>query len=182
VKNLLDMSVLAFVPTIFLGILGGLFGALFVSLNIKINKLRERFFSSVKKTSLQKNKQALGICAVSCLWCAPLRTLQLKNSSEIISPFEREISEYSCPSGTSWMGPDEVKYSSQTFNEAAALLAENGRDHKRCTVLATCDAGCHVAKMIDDWCNMSLYSSLLKLKGIPYLDSEPLASHRKKRS
>ncbi|CAM5089998.1 unnamed protein product, partial [Eretmochelys imbricata] len=65
VKNLLDMSVLAFVPTIFLGILGGLFGALFVSLNIKINKLRERFFSSVKKTSLQKNKQALGICAVS---------------------------------------------------------------------------------------------------------------------
>ncbi|CAM5116250.1 unnamed protein product [Natator depressus] len=38
-----------------------------------------------------------------------------------------------------------------------------------------------VAKMIGDWCNVSLYSSLLKLKGIPYLDSEPLASHRKKR-
>ncbi|KAG6940563.1 CLC 6/7 family protein, partial [Chelydra serpentina] len=38
-----------------------------------------------------------------------------------------------------------------------------------------------VAKMIGDLFNMSLYSSLLKLKGIPYLDSEPLASHRNKR-
>ncbi|KAM7174673.1 chloride channel protein C-like [Macrochelys suwanniensis] len=303
VKNLLDMSVLAFVPTIFLGILGGLFGALFVSLNIKINKLRERFFSSIQKTSLRKTSKLLEsvlvlVCTVtvtvylpyffSCTPVMSLRTLQLKNSSEIISPFEREISEYSCPSGTSWIGPDGVKYSNQTFNEAAALLAENGKRgimylFKRGTheefgytslitalafyFLLSCwtagsavasglvipmlytgalygrivglilvsifgvqtneqgawiDPGLFaavgaasffsgvsrltisltvimveitndvqslllvmlavmVAKMIGDLFNMSLYSSLLKLKGIPYLDSEPLASHRNKR-
>ncbi|KAH1177666.1 chloride channel protein C-like [Mauremys mutica] len=303
VKNLLDMSVLAFVPTIFLGILGGLFGALFVSLNIKINKLRERFFSSIKKTSLRKTSKLLeSVLVLGCtitvtvylpyfFSCTPvmnLRTLQLKNSSEIISPFEREISEYSCPSGTAWIGPDGVKYSNQTFNEAAALLAENGKrgimylfrrgTHEEfgytslITALAfyfflSCwtagsavasglvipmlytgalygrivglilvsifgvqtneqgawiDPGLFaavgaasffsgvsrltisltvimveitndvqslllvmlavmVAKMIGDWFNMSLYSSLLKLKGIPYLDSEPLASHKKNR-
>ncbi|XP_042712972.1 chloride channel protein C-like isoform X1 [Chrysemys picta bellii] len=303
VKNLLDMSVLAFVPTIFLGILGGLFGALFVSLNIKINKLRERFFSSIQKTSLRKTSKLLEsvlvlVCTItvtvylpyffSCTPVMSLRTLQLKNSSEIISPFEREISEYSCPSGTVWIGPDGVKYSNQTFNEAAALLAENGKrgimylfrrgTHEEfgylslITALAfyfllSCwtagsavasglvipmlytgalygrivglilvsifgvqtneqgawiDPGLFaavgaasffsgvsrltisltvimveitndvqslllvmlavmVAKMVGDWFNMSLYSSLLKLKGIPYLDSEPLASHRKKR-
>ncbi|CAM2106606.1 unnamed protein product [Caretta caretta] len=99
VKNLLDMSVLAFVPTIFLGILGGLFGALFVSLNIKINKLRERFFSSVKKkhpsrkTSKLLESVLFLVCTVtvtvylpyffSCTPVMSLRTLQLKNSSEI---------------------------------------------------------------------------------------------------
>lgn len=59
VKNLLDMSVLAFVPAIFLGILGGLLGALFVFLNIKINKLRMWFFSTIPKTSLRKTAKLL---------------------------------------------------------------------------------------------------------------------------
>nr|XP_014432999.2 chloride channel protein C-like [Pelodiscus sinensis] len=302
VKNLLDMSVLAFVPTIFLGILGGLFGALFVSLNIKINKLRKRFFNSIQKTFFRKTSKLLEsvlvlVCTVTvtvyvpyffpCTPVMSLRTSQLKNSSET-SPFEREISEYSCPLGTSWIGPDGVKYSNQTFNEAAALLAENGKRgimylFKRGTheefgftslftalafyFLLSCwtagsavasglvipmlytgalygrivglilvsifgvqtneqgawiDPGLFaavgaasffsgvsrltisltvimveitndvqslllvmlavmVAKMIGDWFNTSLYSSLLKLKCIPYLDSEPLASHRKKR-
>ncbi|XP_074841905.1 chloride channel protein C-like [Carettochelys insculpta] len=303
VKNLLDMSVLAFVPAIFLGILGGLFGALFVSLNIKINKLRESVFNSIKNTFLRKMSKLLEsvlvlVCTVTvtvylpyffpCTSVVSLRTSQLKNSSEIISPFEREISEYSCPPGTSWIGTDGVKYSNQSFNEAAALLAENGKRgimylFKRGTheefgypslftalavyFLLSCwtagsavasglvipmlytgalygrivglilvsifgvhtneqgawiDPGLFaavgaasffsgvsrltisltvimveitndvqslllvmlavvVAKMIGDWFNMSLYSSLLKLKCIPYLDSEPFASHRKKR-
>ncbi|XP_067409978.1 chloride channel protein C-like [Emydura macquarii macquarii] len=303
VKNLLDMSVLAFVPTIFLGILGGLFGALFVCLNIKINKVRERFFSSIQNTSLRKTSKLLEsvlvlVCTVTVTVylpyffpCTPVvspRTFQLNSSSEIICPYEREISEYSCPPGTSWIGPDGVKYSNQTFNEAAALLAESGKRgimylFKRGTheefgytslftalvfyFLLSCwtagsaiasglvipmlytgalygrivglilvsifgvqtneqeawiDPGLFaavgaasffsgvsrltisltvimveitndvqslllvmlavmVAKMIGDWFNMSLYSSLLKLKSIPYLDSEPLASHRKKR-
>ncbi|NWY56008.1 CLCB protein, partial [Chionis minor] len=57
--NLLDMNVLAFVPTILLGILGGLLGALFVSLNIKINKLRMQFFNSIPKLSLRKTSKLL---------------------------------------------------------------------------------------------------------------------------
>ncbi|NXY69425.1 CLCB protein, partial [Glareola pratincola] len=57
--NLLDMNVLAFIPTILLGMLGGLLGALFVSLNIKINKLRMQFFNSIPKLSLRKTSKLL---------------------------------------------------------------------------------------------------------------------------
>lgn len=59
VKNLLDMHVFAFIPTILLGMLGGLLGALFVSLNIKINKLRMRFFNSIPKSSVRKTSKLL---------------------------------------------------------------------------------------------------------------------------
>lgn len=59
VKNLLDMHVLAFIPTILLGMLGGLLGALFVSLNIKINKLRMQFFNSIPKSSVRKTSKLL---------------------------------------------------------------------------------------------------------------------------
>ncbi|NXL89457.1 CLCB protein, partial [Alectura lathami] len=59
VKNLLDMHVLAFVPAILLGMLGGLLGALFVFLNIKINRLRMQFFNSIPKSSLRKTSKLL---------------------------------------------------------------------------------------------------------------------------
>ncbi|NWW95107.1 CLCB protein, partial [Rhynochetos jubatus] len=57
--DLLDMNVLAFIPTIILGMLGGLLGALFVSINIKINKLRMRFFNSIPKLSLRKTSKLI---------------------------------------------------------------------------------------------------------------------------
>ncbi|NXD72001.1 CLCB protein, partial [Eolophus roseicapillus] len=57
--NLLDLNVLAFIPTILLGMLGGLLGALFVSLNIKINNLRMQFFNSIPKLSLRKASKLL---------------------------------------------------------------------------------------------------------------------------
>uniref|UniRef100_A0A8B9C645 CBS domain-containing protein n=3 Tax=Anser TaxID=8842 RepID=A0A8B9C645_9AVES len=37
-----------------------------------------------------------------------------------------------------------------------------------------------VAKMVGDFFNVSLYSSLLRLKCIPYLDVEPIVHHRRK--
>ncbi|NWX92615.1 CLCB protein, partial [Nothoprocta pentlandii] len=51
--------ILAFIPTILLGVLGGLLGALFVSLNLKINKLRIQFFNSIPKPSLRKTSKLL---------------------------------------------------------------------------------------------------------------------------
>lgn len=53
------MSVLAFIPAIFLGVLGGLLGAFFVFLNIKINKLRLGFFSKIPKASIRKTAKLL---------------------------------------------------------------------------------------------------------------------------
>ncbi|KAJ7424276.1 hypothetical protein WISP_29297 [Willisornis vidua] len=57
-KNLLDMNILAFIPTIFLGMFGGL-GAFFVSLNIEINKFHMQFFNSIPKLSLKKTSKLL---------------------------------------------------------------------------------------------------------------------------
>ncbi|KAM9223217.1 chloride channel protein C-like [Leptosomus discolor] len=298
VKNLLDMNVLVFIPTILLGMLGGLLGALFVSLNIKINKLRMQFFNSIPKLSLRKASKLLEtvlilVCTTTvtvylpyffpCTPVMSVRNYQLRNNSDIINQFKREISEYSCSSST-WIGPDGVRYSNQTFNQAAALLVENGKQgitylfkrgtHEEfgytslCTALAfyfilSCwtagsavasglvvpmlytgalygriiglilvsifgiqtneygawiDPGLFaaigaasffsgvsrltisltvimveitndvqslllimlavmVAKMVGDLFNTSLYSSLLKLKCIPYLDVEPLVRH-----
>ncbi|KAM9302561.1 LOW QUALITY PROTEIN: chloride channel protein C-like [Morus bassanus] len=140
VKNLLDTNVLAFVPTISLGMLGGLLGALFVSLNIKINKLRMQFFNSIPKLSLRKTSNLETVLILICTTtvtvylayffpCTPVmsvRNYQLRNNSGIKNQFKREISEYSCSSST-WIGPDGVRYSNQTFNQAAALLVENGK-------------------------------------------------------
>ncbi|XP_014792391.1 PREDICTED: chloride channel protein C-like [Calidris pugnax] len=301
VKNLLDVNVLAFIPTILLGMLGGLLGALFVSLNTKINKLRMRFFNSIPKLSLRKTSKLLEtvlilVCTTTvtvylpyffpCTPVMSVRNYQLRNNSEIINQFKRKISEYTCSSST-WIGPDGVRYSNQTFNQAAALLIENGNQgitylfkrgtHEEfgyaalCTALAlyfilSCwtagsavasglvipmlytgalygriiglilvsifgvqtneygawiDPGLFaaigaasffsgvsrltisltvvmveitndvqslllimlavmVAKMVGDLFNTSLYSSLLKLKLIPYLDVEPFVHHRRK--
>ncbi|XP_053101924.1 chloride channel protein C-like [Hemicordylus capensis] len=301
VKNLLDMSVLAFVPAIFLGILGGLLGAFFVFLNIKINKLRMQFFSTIPKVSLRKTAKLLESVLVLVLTitvtvylpyffhCTPskvLPTFDPASKSENISQVGWQISEYNCPPATLQIGPDIVKYSNQTFNEAAALLAEHGMRgimylFRRGTheefgygslftalvfyfLLSCLTAGSAVAsglvipmlyigalygrivgltlvsilgiqtdehgtwidpglfavvgaasffsgvsrltisltvlmveitndvqslllimlavmlaKMVGDWFNMSLYSSLLKLKCIPYLDAEPSVCLRK---
>ncbi|XP_072855019.2 chloride channel protein C [Pogona vitticeps] len=301
VKNLLDMSVLAFIPAIFLGILGGLLGALFVSLNIKINKLRMLVFSRILKIPLRKATKLLETVLILVLTitatvylpyffhCTPVRNLSVfdpTNKSQNVSQVRWQISEYNCPTPTLKIGPDIVKYPNQTFNEAAALLAENGMRSitylfKRGTheefgytslfvalifyfLLSCLTAGSAVAsglvipmlyigalygrivglilisifgvrtdesgawmdpglfaaigaasffsgvsrltisltvimveitndvqslllimlavmlaKMVGDWFNLSLYSSLLKLKCIPYLDAEPVVCHMK---
>uniref|UniRef100_A0A8D2IQI6 Chloride channel protein n=1 Tax=Varanus komodoensis TaxID=61221 RepID=A0A8D2IQI6_VARKO len=302
VKNLLDMSVLAFVPAIFLGILGGLLGAFFVFLNIKINKLRMWFFSTIPKTSIRKIGKLLESVLVLFLTitatvylpyffhCTPVKklaTFDPASKSQNLSHASWQISEYNCAPAISHTGSNEVKYSNQTFNEAAALLAESGMRgitylFRRGThmefgysslftallfyfLLSCLTAGSAVAsglvipmlyigalygrivglilisifgvqadehaawvdpglfaavgaasffsgvsrltisltvimveitndvqslllimlavmvaKMVGDWFNMSLYSSLLKLKCIPYLDAEPVVCHRKK--
>ncbi|KAM6087641.1 LOW QUALITY PROTEIN: chloride channel protein C-like [Chlamydotis macqueenii] len=141
VQNLLDINILAFIPTSLLGTLGGLLGALFFSLNIKINKLCMQFFNSIPRLSLRKTSKLLEtvlilVCTMTItvylpyfFHCTPVmsvRNYQLRNISEIINQFKREISEYSCSPST-WIGPDGVGYSAQTFNQAAALLVENGK-------------------------------------------------------
>ncbi|XP_066479108.1 chloride channel protein C-like [Tiliqua scincoides] len=302
VKNLLDMSVLAFIPAIFLGVLGGLLGAFFVFLNIKINKLRLGFFSTIPKASLRKTAKLLEAVLVLVLTvtstvylpyfflCTPIKLPPMPEhalKSENISQFRWQISQYNCPLAALHVGSDAEKYFNQTFNEAAALLAENGMKgimylFRRGTheefgyaslftalvfyfLLSCLTAGSAVAsglvipmlyigalygrivglilvsmfgiqtdewgawidpglfaavgaasffsgvsrltisltvimveltndvqslllimltvmiaKMVGDWFNMSLYSSLLKLKCIPYLDAEPFVCHRKK--
>ncbi|NXI35960.1 CLCB protein, partial [Galbula dea] len=111
VKNLLDMNVLAFVPTILLGMLGGLLGALFVSLNIKINKLCMKFFNSIPKLSLRKTSKLLETVLI---------LVSKSNGSLFISYLKWQMRadvgcmlSFPCSSGQ---------------GSAAALLVENGKE------------------------------------------------------
>ncbi|XP_069477130.1 chloride channel protein C-like [Ambystoma mexicanum] len=144
IKNLLDMSVLAFIPTIIIGILGGLLGALFVSLNIRINKSRMRFFNMIQNESLKKVSklcEALLIVVVTLTVtvyapyvfpCTPViseEELQsgIRPEPAGTQPFKSDISQYNCPPGISWDGTGGSNNTNQTFNQAAALLVENGK-------------------------------------------------------
>ncbi|NXU76201.1 CLCB protein, partial [Oreotrochilus melanogaster] len=106
VKNLLDMNILAFIPTILLGMLGGLLGALFVSLNIKINKLRMQVSNSIPKSSLRKISKLL----------------------ETVFILVRSIlCSFSCQSGV-WKKFSHTRLCSSEQGSAAALLVESGKE------------------------------------------------------
>ncbi|KAF1412934.1 Chloride channel protein B, partial [Spheniscus magellanicus] len=109
--NLLDMNVLAFVPTILLGMLGGLLGAIFVSLNIKINKLRMQFFNSIPKLSLRKTSKLLETVFILVISCVPL-VASLGSGRNFLALEVGCIFSFPC---------------SSEQGSAAALLVENGK-------------------------------------------------------
>ena len=54
VGNAIPVNVIMFAPAMFLGIIGGLMGATFTILNLKIARLRRRLIHKLKKPSAQK--------------------------------------------------------------------------------------------------------------------------------
>uniref|UniRef100_A0A8C5MW21 Chloride channel protein n=1 Tax=Leptobrachium leishanense TaxID=445787 RepID=A0A8C5MW21_9ANUR len=142
VKDLLDMSVLAFIPTIIIGIIGGLLGALFVSLNVRINKVRMKLFNAVKHKffrQISKLLETLLLLVVtmtvtvfvpyffSCTQDPEVHTFINSSEHSVSDHIPWDVSEYNCPPATTWVGPDGVINSNYTINQAAALLAQNGK-------------------------------------------------------
>ncbi|CAJ0943383.1 unnamed protein product [Ranitomeya imitator] len=131
VKDLLDMSVLAFIPSIIIGVLGGLLGALFVYLNVKINTLRMKLFNSVSHKfvrKLSKLLETLFLMAVTLTITVyvpyffpctsdPTKS-HLTNSSHGSTPEVWDASEYNCPEGSMVPGSDEFPNSNHTINQA----------------------------------------------------------------
>ncbi|NXE20374.1 CLCB protein, partial [Ardeotis kori] len=109
--NLLDINILAFIPTILLGTLGGLLGALFVSLNIKINKLRMQFFNSIPRLSLRKTSKLLETVLILVISCVPL-VASLGSGRNFLALDVGCIFSFLC---------------SSEQGSAAALLVENGK-------------------------------------------------------
>ncbi|XP_078073194.1 chloride channel protein C-like [Mustelus asterias] len=150
VKYLLDMNVLVFIPTIILGIIGGLLGALFVSMNMRVNKFRTKFFNLIKHAIVQKVcklVEAILILLItitvtvyvpSFFPCTTFaghihseqenRSFYYNISTELTHLLGKteHFNSYNCPLGTTWTGPDGVKHSNHTYNQAAVLLIENG--------------------------------------------------------
>ncbi|XP_063781300.1 chloride channel protein C-like [Pseudophryne corroboree] len=142
VKDLLDMSVLAFIPSIIIGVIGGLFGALFVFLNVKINKGRLKLFNSISHKHLRqlcKLLESLLLLVVTMtvtvyvpyfFSCTPNQeSRHLTNSTDHSHDSHNlwDVSEYNCPTGSMWLGPNGTVMSNYTINQAAALLVKNGK-------------------------------------------------------
>ena len=49
-----DVNLLMFIPTAVIGIIGGLLGALFTILNLKMTRLRKKLLSSIEREWIQK--------------------------------------------------------------------------------------------------------------------------------
>ncbi|XP_059502345.1 chloride channel protein C-like [Stegostoma tigrinum] len=149
VKYLLDMNILVFIPTIILGIIGGLLGALFVSMNLKVNKFRTKFFKLIKHKFMQKAcklTEAVLIliititatvyvpyffpCTLLSSHVTENRSLYYNISAEAshLLGNTEYFNSYNCPLGTTWIGSNGVKHSNHTYNQAAALLFGNGQD------------------------------------------------------
>lgn len=139
VKDLLNMSVLAFIPSIIIGIIGGLLGALFVFLNVKINKLRLKLFNSISHKLVRQLSQLLETVLVLVVTmtvtvylpyffsCTSDPTFShLTNSSHDTQELW-DVSEYNCPAGSMVLESDGFLHSNHTFNQAAALLVKNGK-------------------------------------------------------
>ncbi|KAM4689206.1 chloride channel protein C-like [Discoglossus pictus] len=140
VKDIIDTSILAFLPTIILGVIGGLLGALFVFINVRINKLRMKIFNKVQHKCVRqlcKLFEALFILVVTLtitvllpyfFTCTPEITPHpyIQNASKNLHE-AWNVAEYNCPHGSTWVGPDGEEHSNQTINQAAALLIKNGK-------------------------------------------------------
>ncbi|XP_072269406.1 chloride channel protein D-like [Pyxicephalus adspersus] len=140
VKDLLDMSVLAFIPCIILGVIGGLLGALFVFLNVRINKLRMKLFNSISHKLLRQLSKLLETLLLLMVTititvyvpyffsCTPDPTAkQSTNSSDHRSHDSHglwNVAEYNCPDSTLLVSGET---SNHTINQAAALLVKNGK-------------------------------------------------------
>ncbi|KAG8442075.1 hypothetical protein GDO86_011026 [Hymenochirus boettgeri] len=142
VKDMLDISILAIIPTVILGVLGGVLGSLFVFLNIRINKLRMKMFNSIQNNFLRQLSKVLETSLILVVTitvtvyvpyffsCSPNQIpSQLNNVSEHNSHGEQtawDINEYNCPPGSSWVAPNGTIMSNHSLNQAAALLVKNG--------------------------------------------------------
>ncbi|XP_069777641.1 chloride channel protein C-like isoform X2 [Narcine bancroftii] len=150
VKYLFDMSVLVFIPTIILGIIGGLLGALFISMNMRVNQFRIDLFNLIKDPLIHKISKLLEAILIlvvtitatvyipSLFPCTPRspylhdenRSLYSNSSTEVTLFLSKtdHFYLYNCPQGTTWIGPDGAEHSNYSYNQAAALLVENGKN------------------------------------------------------
>ncbi|KAM9308584.1 chloride channel protein C-like [Gastrophryne carolinensis] len=136
VKDLLDTSIVAFIPTIILGVIGGLLGALFVFLNVRINRLRLKLFNSISRKFLRQLSKLLETLILLVVTititvyipyffpCTPNPSAMtvFTNSSDQ-SHKSWDVSEYNCPDDSTLLEGS----SNHTLNQAAALLVKNGK-------------------------------------------------------
>ncbi|XP_035227060.1 chloride channel protein D-like isoform X2 [Stegodyphus dumicola] len=136
----IDLNILAVIPAVLVGALGGMLGAVFTFLNLKIARARRKVLSSIKSTYLQKTAQisepllimvVMGTVSVFLPALFPCTTFfcslaskksECNTSNQIL--VEHNVEHYSCPHReniTAVRSGYNISY-----NEAATLLFLTG--------------------------------------------------------
>ncbi|XP_022108381.1 chloride channel protein C-like isoform X2 [Acanthaster planci] len=153
VMESLDVNILMFIPTVALGVVGGLLGGLFVFMNLKLARLRRAIIAKAKQQWKKKALKILEPCFIIILFatasvllpaafnCSPyscyLNGEKLSPDSfsprclveETSSQTEIGVSLYTCPPGI--VIKDEngsIAFSNKSFNQVATLLFLTGEE------------------------------------------------------
>ncbi|KXJ16127.1 chloride channel protein D [Exaiptasia diaphana] len=145
VSHGLALNILAFIPTVILGVIGGLLGALFTFLNLKIARFRRYHIGSIKSKgwkNLAKLMEPIIIMIITAtasvflpaaFSCTPFECsfAQEGYSPKCLSTShgplhtERSVKNYTCPSGITVVY-NGTQFTNASFNEVATLLFVTG--------------------------------------------------------
>ncbi|KAL4234642.1 hypothetical protein ACF0H5_006283 [Mactra antiquata] len=138
-----DVNIVMFLPTMLIGILGGLLGAAFTILNLKITRFRKNILHKVKKDWAQKLIKLTEPCLImvivtifSILIPAAFSCTQFTciegntgdpvkgcfNDTRNVVHVDEYVVRYTCPRGSVWKNSNTTFLTNGTYNEVASLL------------------------------------------------------------
>ncbi|XP_074645246.1 chloride channel protein D-like isoform X2 [Tubulanus polymorphus] len=143
------VNILAFIPSMLLGVIGGISGSLFTFLNLKIARARRRFLSKVRSEGVQKFLRlfepvvimivfaTISVFLPSAFGCSPYSCIKNGNDREVSpncleSPrhplhTEPSVQVYTCPPGVV-VKNENFTFTNKSFNQMATLLFVTGEE------------------------------------------------------
>ena len=150
IEDGIDLNILGLIPSIILGVVGGLFGSLFIFLNLKFAAIRKRFASKLRQKKFLNLFQiaeplviifistSLSILLPSVFHCTPLSCVLGAEEGEMtcqdgggdgtvvsLVVTQPSVEYYTCPANITDFDNGTV-YFSGSYNEAATLFFVTG--------------------------------------------------------
>ncbi|XP_060587255.1 chloride channel protein C-like isoform X2 [Ruditapes philippinarum] len=138
-----DVNIVMFLPTLIIGIIGGLLGAAFTILNLKITRFRKTILYKVKKDWAQKLIKLIEPCLImiivtifsilipAAFSCTQFTCIEGQTGDIVKGCFndtrntlhvDEYVVRYTCPQGTVWKTSNTTMLTNGTYNEVASLL------------------------------------------------------------
>lgn len=139
----IDVNILMFIPTIIIGLIGGLLGAVFTILHLKMTRGRKRFLANIKSEWLQKIlrifepaviivivtilsvylPQAFGCTKFTCIeGVSGDVSVNCLNDTRNPLHVESTVETYNCKRGMITGSTNTTIYTNSTYNEMATLM------------------------------------------------------------
>ncbi|KAK3604540.1 hypothetical protein CHS0354_000361 [Potamilus streckersoni] len=139
----IDVNILMFIPTAVIGLIGGVLGALFTILCLKMTRIRLRLLSKIERVWVQKIVKlfepaviliivtAFSLYIPSVFTCTEFTCIQGDTGSAVKGCFndtrnplhvESEVASYTCPNEKEYKLNNNTWMTNRTYNEVATLL------------------------------------------------------------